>query len=227
MPELQTKTIMTPNGQMMRFQVDPSVDTSEIEAVQQSVKQQWKEPQPPAPARPTTTDQRPPVSGPQSAGGSQPSAVNPLTETYPALGDKIEGFVGIDRYVPVFEPPLNTPYLHAFYDEAVERLKKAGLENAAPDRYVQSNFEAMNALKLGIEKSKFQGRADSEKLIAALEGLEMKESADFPTGDKLLRKEDHQAFVRETIFEMREGKYHLLDTIPWQKSEVPPACTFA
>src|SRR5437667_5818665 len=89
MPELQTKTIMTPNGQMMRFQVDPSVDTSEIEAVQQSVKQQWKEPQPPAPARPTTTDQRPPVSGPQSAGGSQPSAVNPLTETYPALGDKI------------------------------------------------------------------------------------------------------------------------------------------
>ena len=74
---------------------------------------------------------------------------------------------------------------------------------------------------------KFQGRADSEKLIAALEGLEMKESADFPTGDKLLRKEDHQAFVRETIFEMREGKYHVLDTIPWQKSEVPPACTFA
>jgi branched-chain amino acid transport system substrate-binding protein len=85
----------------------------------------------------------------------------------------------------------------------------------------------MNALKLGIEKSKFQGRADSEKLIAALEGLEMKESADFPTGDKLLRKEDHQAFVRETIFEMKEGKYHVLDTIPWQKSEVPPACTFA
>ena len=145
----------------------------------------------------------------------------------PALGDKIEGFVGIDRYVPVFEGPLDTPYLHSFYDEAFERLKKAGLENAAPDRYVQSNFEAMNALKLGIEKSKFQGRADSEKLIAALEGLEMKESAEFPTGDKLLRKEDHQAFVRETIFEMKEGKYHVLDTIPWQKSEVPPACTFA
>ena len=145
----------------------------------------------------------------------------------PALGDKIEGFVGIDRYVPVFDPPLDTPYLHSFYDDAVTRLKKAGLEDAAPDRYVQSNFEAMNALKLGIEKSKFQGRADSEKLIAALEGLEMKESADFPTGDKILRKEDHQAFVREIIFEMKEGKYHVQDTIPWQKSEVPPACTFA
>ena len=26
----------------------------------------------------------------------------------PALGDKIEGFVGINRYLPVFDPPLNT-----------------------------------------------------------------------------------------------------------------------
>src|SRR5205085_7022168 len=70
----------------------------------------------------------------------------------PALGNKIEGFVGIDRYVPVFDPPLDTPELHAFFDEAKDRLKKAGLSDAAPDRYVQSNFEAMNAVKLGIEK---------------------------------------------------------------------------
>ena len=36
----------------------------------------------------------------------------------PALGNKIEGFVGIDRYVPVFDPPLDTPYHHAFFDDA-------------------------------------------------------------------------------------------------------------
>jgi hypothetical protein len=42
-----------------------------------------------------------------------------------------------------------------------------------------------------------------------------------------LRKEDHQAFMREIIFEMKEGTYHVQDLIPWQKSEVPPACTFA
>jgi branched-chain amino acid transport system substrate-binding protein len=145
----------------------------------------------------------------------------------PAVGDKIEGFVGIDRYVPVFDGPLDTPALHAFYDEAVDRLKKAGLENALPDRYVQSNFEAMNAVKVGIEKSGFQGRADTDKLIAALEGLEMKESADFPSGDKVLRKEDHQAFVREIVFAMKGGTYKLLETIPWQKTVVPPACTFS
>ena len=39
------------------------------------------------------------------------------------------------------------------------------------------------------------------KLIEALEGLEMKEGDDFPQGDKTLRKEDHQAFLREFIFE--------------------------
>jgi branched-chain amino acid transport system substrate-binding protein len=145
----------------------------------------------------------------------------------PAVGNKIEGFVGIDRYVPVFDPPLNTPYLHSFFDDAVARLKKAGLQNALPDRYVQSNFEAMNALKLGIEKSGFQGRADTAKLIAALEGLEMKEGYDFPTGDKILRKADHQAFMREIIFEMKGGTYHVHETVPWQKTVVPPACTFA
>jgi len=145
----------------------------------------------------------------------------------PALGSKIDGFIGIDRYVPVFDPPLDTPYHHAFFDDAVARLKKIDPSGPLPDRYVQSNFEGTNALKLGIEKSGFQGRADTPKLIAALEGLEMKEGYDFPQGDKLLRKEDHQAFVREFIFEVKGGKYHILDSVPKEKTIVPPACKFA
>jgi branched-chain amino acid transport system substrate-binding protein len=145
----------------------------------------------------------------------------------PALGNKIDGFIGIDRYVPVFDPPLDTPYHHAFFDDAVARLKKIDPSGPLPDRYVQSNFEGTNALKLGIERSGFQGRADTPKLIAALEGLEMKEGYDFPQGDKLLRKEDHQAFVREFIFEVKGGKYHILDSVPKEKTIVPPACKFA
>jgi len=144
----------------------------------------------------------------------------------PALGNKIDGFIGIDRYVPVLDPPLDTPYHHAFFDDAVARLKKIDPSGPLPDRYVQSNFEGTNALKLGIEKSGFQGRADTPKLIAALEGLEMKEGYDFPQGDKSLRKEDHQAFVREFIFEVRGGKYHILDSVPKEKTIVPPACNF-
>jgi branched-chain amino acid transport system substrate-binding protein len=145
----------------------------------------------------------------------------------PALGEKIEGFVGINRYLPVFDPPLNTEAHKKFFDDAVVRLKQIDPSGPLPDRYLQSNFEAMNAVKLAIQKSGFQGRADTMKLIEALEGLEMKEGDDFPQGDKVLRKEDHQAFVREFIFDIKDGKPHILDMIPKEKTIVAPACNFA
>jgi hypothetical protein len=94
----------------------------------------------------------------------------------------------------------------------VKRLKEIDPSGPLPDRYVQSNYEAMNCLKLGIEKSGFKGRADTEKLIEALQGLEMKEGYDFPEGDKTLRKADHQAFVREFIYSVNDGKFHILET---------------
>jgi branched-chain amino acid transport system substrate-binding protein len=145
----------------------------------------------------------------------------------PALGAKIDGFVGVNRYLPLFDPPLNTPAHKKFFDDAVARLKEVDPTATLPDRYVQSNFEAMNALKLGMEKSGFRGREDTPKLIEALEGLEMKEGDDFPQGDKTLRKEDHQAFIREFIFDVHEGKYRILDVIEKEKTVFPPACTFA
>jgi branched-chain amino acid transport system substrate-binding protein len=145
----------------------------------------------------------------------------------PALGNKIEGFVGINRYLPVFDAPLNTPAHKKFFDDAVARLKQIDPSGPLPDRYVQSNFEAMNALKLGIEKSGFRGREDTPKLIEALEGLEMKEGDDFPQGDKTLRKEDHQAFLREFIFEIKDGKPQIIETIAKEKTVFPPACKFA
>ncbi len=79
----------------------------------------------------------------------------------PALGNKIEGFIGINRYIPVFDPPLDTPAHKRFFDEAKKRLAQIDPSGPLPDRYVQSNYEAFNALKLGMEKSKFQGRADT------------------------------------------------------------------
>ncbi|MGH7384015.1 MAG: ABC transporter substrate-binding protein [Candidatus Rokuibacteriota bacterium] len=143
----------------------------------------------------------------------------------PAIGAKGNGFVGVDRYIPVLEGKFNTPFHKKFLDEAVARLTPLGV--SLPDRYVQSNFEAINFLKLGMEKSKFRGRQDSMKLIEALEGMEVKESDDFPQGDKTLRKEDHQAFVREFIFELRDNKYKILDIVPKEKTLFPPACKFA
>jgi branched-chain amino acid transport system substrate-binding protein len=145
----------------------------------------------------------------------------------PALGSKIEGFVGINRYIPVFDPPLNTSHHRKFFDEAKKRLAAIDPSGPLPDRYVQSNFEAMNALRVGMEKSKFQSRKDTMKLIEALEGLELKESDDFPQGDKVIRKEDHQAFIREFIFDIKDGKHRIVETVPKEKTIFPPACKFA
>jgi branched-chain amino acid transport system substrate-binding protein len=145
----------------------------------------------------------------------------------PALGNKIEGFVAINRYIPVFQGPLDTPHHKKFFDDAKARLAKVDPSGPLPDRYVQSNFEAMNAVKLAMEKSKFQGRKDTNKLIEALEGLEMKLSDDFPQGDKTLRKEDHQAFLSEFIYSVKGGKYQIMETVAKDKTIVPPACKFA
>lgn len=150
-----------------------------------------------------------------------------VPSSLPALGGKIDGFVGIDRYIPVIAGPLDTPYNKEFHEETLAPLNAVAPDNPLPDRYVQSNFEAMNCLKLGIEKSKFQGRKDTMDLIKALEGLDMKEGYDFPQGDKHLRAEDHQAFVREFIFDVRDGKYTIKDVVPKDKTVVPPACHFA
>src|SRR6185369_14602020 len=139
----------------------------------------------------------------------------------PALGSKGDGFVGIDRYVPVLEGVLNTASHKHFLEDSTTRLKAIDPTGPLPDRYVQSNYEGVNALKVGMQKSGFKGREDTMKLIEALEGLEMKESDDFPQGDKTLRKEDHQAFTREFLFELRGGKYKILEVIPKDKTVVP------
>jgi branched-chain amino acid transport system substrate-binding protein len=150
-----------------------------------------------------------------------------VATSLPAMGAKGDGFIGIDRYVPVLEGVLNTPHHKRFLEEAVARLKQIDPTGPLPDRYVQSNFEGFNALKFGVQKSGFRGREDTMKLIEALEGLEMKEGDDFPQGDKLLRKEDHQAFLREFLYEVRGGKYKVLEVVPKDKTLVPSACKFA
>ena len=150
-----------------------------------------------------------------------------VASSLPALGTKVDGFIGIDRYIPVLQGPLDTPYNKKFHADTLAPLKAVAPDNPLPDRYVQSNFEAMNCLKLGIEKSKFQGRNDTMNLIKALEGLDMKEGDDFPQGDKHLRAEDHQAFVREFIFEVKGGNYSIKDVVAKDKTIVPAACSFA
>jgi branched-chain amino acid transport system substrate-binding protein len=143
------------------------------------------------------------------------------------LGDKIDGFVGIDRYLPIFESTLNTPYHRKWFAEASEMVRKLAPSAVAPDRYAQSNYEGMSFLRLGMQRSGFRSRADTQRLIEVLEDLEVRAGDDFPQGDKKLRKEDHQAFTDEFIFEMRSGRHSILMRVPWQDTVQAPDCRFA
>jgi branched-chain amino acid transport system substrate-binding protein len=143
-----------------------------------------------------------------------------------ALGDGIEGFVGISRYVPVLDGPLDTPHHRTFLGEARRRLKEIDRSSPDPDRTLVANYEAVNFLKAGIQKSGFRGREDSMKLVEALEGMDVKEGDDFPQGAKRIRKEDHQAFAREFIFTISKGKHRLVEVVPANRTLVLPACVF-
>jgi branched-chain amino acid transport system substrate-binding protein len=143
-----------------------------------------------------------------------------------AQGNKINGFTAINRYIPVFKGTLDTDYHRAFFKEAKERLAKIDPSGPLPDKYVQSNYEALNALKIAMEKAKFDTRKDTMKVVEALEGFEAKAGPDFPQGPKTLRKADHQAFLNEFIYEIKDGKYELHETVDYKKTLVPPACKF-
>jgi hypothetical protein len=111
--------------------------------------------------------------------------------------------------------------------QSIERASKDDKHATAMAISAADRQRDMPALKLGMETSKFHGREDGKQLIAALEGLVMKERDDFPQGDKTLRKEDHQAFGREFIFDVKGGKHNIVEVVPMAKTIVPPACHFA
>jgi branched-chain amino acid transport system substrate-binding protein len=93
-----------------------------------------------------------------------------VSASLPAMGAKAEGFVGIDRYIPLLEGVLNTPHHKRFLDDSTARLKQIDPTGPLPTGTCSRTTRRVNALKLGMQKSGFRGREDSMKLIEALEG---------------------------------------------------------
>jgi branched-chain amino acid transport system substrate-binding protein len=75
-------------------------------------------------------------------------------------------------------------------------------------------WEDLFALKQAIEKSGYKTRKDVEGVIQALEGMEMKNSAGHPQGDKFIRKEDHVGIMDCYISRVVNGKLALQKRVP-------------
>ncbi len=81
--------------------------------------------------------------------------------------------------------------------------------NMPPDFFTCGGFAAASAVVAAIKKA---GGTDTEKLIAAMEGMEF----DTPKGKMIFRKEDHQAMQSMYVFRVKaEGKdqWDLLDLV--------------
>lgn len=97
--------------------------------------------------------------------------------------------VGGTTYFHTF--PKN-PMNDAFVAESIKRYK------SPPDSFTASGFSSVAAILAGIKKA---GSTDSEKLIAAMEGMEFES----PKGKMAFRKEDHQAMQPMYILRMKKG----------------------
>ena len=76
------------------------------------------------------------------------------------------------------------------------------------------SWEDLFALKAAIETSGYKTRKDTEGVIRALEGLQMKNSLGHPQGDKLIRKEDHSGILDCYISRIENGRFEVKKKIP-------------
>ena len=116
---------------------------------------------------------------------------------------------GIYYYYDFPKNPMND-WLKAEYQKR---------HNAPPDFFVAGGFAAASAVVSAITKA---GGTDTEKLIAAMEGM----SFDTPKGQMTFRKEDHQALQDMYTWRIKkDGKdndmLELISTIPAKDMPLP------
>jgi branched-chain amino acid transport system substrate-binding protein len=139
------------------------------------------------------------------------------------LGPAAEGLFCITPY-PTSLEGLNTKNNKAFRD--LINVDAEGVEIGTGTRFVLAYnwamWQAMHALKAGIEKSGWQGKEDTPKLIKALEGIQFKESIEFPQGDMKIRAEDHMTVAGLYVEQVVRGDLKVVGKIPAEDTVYPP-----
>jgi branched-chain amino acid transport system substrate-binding protein len=92
--------------------------------------------------------------------------------------------------------------------------------------YNWAMWETMFVLKNAVEKSGWQSKADTPKLIKAIEGIQWKESVEFPQGDGSFRAQDHLAIVSVYIEQIVNGDLKVVAKLPAGEGAYPPLVDF-
>ena len=133
-------------------------------------------------------------------------------ENFPTLPSAAEGLAFIGDYPRDANGPLDTEANRAFRSAYLARYPGDVIGLNAFEAY-----QATNVLLKGIELSGFHSRKDSDKLSAALAGLSVPSSAQFPAGPLTIRREDHQGVAPLYIAQIRGGHEVVLDEIAVEK----------
>jgi branched-chain amino acid transport system substrate-binding protein len=99
-----------------------------------------------------------------------------------------------------------------------------GLDKAVPGFLGYEAYASVNALKLAMISSNFTGKQDTAKLITALEGLKAKQGPEFPGGDFVMNKTDHQGAMTTYIAKINGQKEEVLSTVPPEKVPAIGTC---
>ena len=139
------------------------------------------------------------------------------------LGPAAEGTYCMTPY-PTRLEGLNTKSNRA-YRELIN-VDAEGKEIGTGERFVLAYnwamWEAPFALKAAIQKSGWQGKQDTPKLIRPLEGMELKEGVEFPQGDMKIRAEDHLSSVGLYVERIVNGELKVVSRVPAADVMYPP-----
>lgn len=84
-------------------------------------------------------------------------------------------------------------------------------------------WENIYLIKDAVEKTGYKSKQRHAKdVIRFLQGYRFKPGYEYPTGDKLMRAEDHQTFGPVYIQQVRGGKFAVVGTIPLEAGMYPP-----
>ncbi len=139
------------------------------------------------------------------------------------LGELFEGAYVLSwfpRYLSEYDTQYNREFRVAVgIDENGKEVKTGSTLTLS---HSWSVWEAMYAIKRAIEESDWKSKEDNSNIIKTLEGMEFKESIEFPQGDKFIRAQDHQAFMRHFLMQVVNGKLKLVKVIPIETAIYPP-----
>jgi branched-chain amino acid transport system substrate-binding protein len=156
-------------------------------------------------------------------------AVYALAAQDPAkLGPAGEGMYCITSY-PTNLSGLDTPANKQYRD--LIGVDPLGLEKGTGTRFVLAYnwavWEAFFALKNAIEKVNWQDKKDTPKVIQALEGMELKESVEFPQGNAVIRAQDHAIQTGLYVEQVENGAIKVVAKIPAADATYQPTVDFS